>query len=489
MGDFFARQELARRRTRWLVLLFLAAVAAIVGAVALLMYLLFAGDLPPGELRALLGGSALATLLVIAVASLVKIASLRSGGPAVALSVGAVPVDPTTQDPRLRRLINTVEEMAIASGSPVPAIFVLEGEEGINAFAAGYGPGDAAVAVTRGALERLTRDELQGVIAHEFSHIAHGDMRLNVRLIGLLAGILAVAAIGRAMVRGASRSSGSGRRNGGNAFLVLVIGASLWLIGSIGQFFGRLIKAAVSRQREFLADASAVQFTRQPAGILGALVKIAAAPRQARLQDGGAEELSHMLFGDGFGLRGLFATHPPLESRIRAIDPRFDAERIAKLSAQLPAVGAAWDELPALGLAAAPAEAPAAEGSAQPRADRHRSRAAARAGRADRRPGDRRGPPPARADSAGAEAGGTPAGRGAPRRPGPYRGPQRPGPARRAAGRRRRPAAWCRAAPRAAARGGGDAPSPPAPAARDARPRPPALAAARPRGRAARADG
>lgn len=250
----------------------------------------------------------------------------------MAESLGAVPVDPSTSDGRRRRLLNVVEEMAIASGTSVPAVYVLEEEEGINAFAAGYTPSDAAVAVTRGALERLNRDELQGVIAHEFSHIVNGDMRLNIRLMGLLAGILAIATIGRILVEGTLRSSRSNRRGGGGVLLIVVFGAMLWLIGSIGLLFGRLIKAGVSRQREYLADASAVQYTRQPIGILGALLKSAGAPQQARISRIEGEQVSHMLFGDGFGLRGLFATHPRSRRGFGPSTPRSARSASAKSS-------------------------------------------------------------------------------------------------------------------------------------------------------------
>ncbi len=357
MSDFFARQERARTRTRLLVLIFLAAVIIIVAAVDLVVLFTLGGDLDPDQRISLVVWSSLLTAGLIGFASLLKIARLRAGGRAVAESLGAIPVDPSTGDHRRRRLQNVVEEMAIASGTPVPAIYVLEEEEGINAFAAGYTPGDAAVAVTRGALERLSRDELQGVIAHEFSHIINGDMRLNVRLIGLLAGILVIAAIGRMLVEDALRGSRSNRRGGGGGVLaILVFGALLWLIGAIGLLFGRLIKAGVSRQREYLADASAVQFTRQPAGILGALLKIAGTPQQARISSADGEEVSHMLFGEGFALRGLFATHPPLEARIRAIDPSFHPGRIREALRGLRATQDPWDEYPALGLSAALAE-------------------------------------------------------------------------------------------------------------------------------------
>jgi Zn-dependent protease with chaperone function len=221
--------------------------------------------------------------------------------------------------------------MSIASGVPMPAVYVLEDEPGINAFAAGYSPNDAVVAVTRGCMERLSRDELQGVVAHEFSHILNGDMRLNVRLIAVLFGILMIAMLGRGLLRGMmyARPRGRGKGAGGAILVMLIVGLTMLLIGYVGFFFGRLIQSAVSRQREFLADSAAVQFTRNPAGIGGALKKIGAHPNRGRIQNESATQVSHMFFSQAFGRSswlGLFSTHPPLVDRIRAIEPSFDGK-------------------------------------------------------------------------------------------------------------------------------------------------------------------
>jgi len=221
----------------------------------------------------LVAGTAIATIAVISLASLFKTASLKAGGGKVARELGGTLVEADTRDLKRRRLRNVVEEIALASGVPVPEIYVLEQESGINAFAAGFTPADAAVAVTRGALEKLNRDELQGVIAHEFSHIMNGDMRINIRLMGALFGILLLALIGRRVLMHSHLAGRSSRDK--NGAIVLVIAIGLTAVGYIGLFFGRWIKAAVSRQREYLADASAVQFTRDPNGIGGALKKIA----------------------------------------------------------------------------------------------------------------------------------------------------------------------------------------------------------------------
>jgi Zn-dependent protease with chaperone function len=330
--DFFGRQAAARRASKWLVALFVLAVGAVVvavNAVVLTVVAIFAADAPTavvpdgGWLAAHPGTMALTTLAVlgvISIASLYKTATLSAGGGAVATSLGGERVAPNTTDPLRRRLLNVVEEMAIASGVPVPAVYVLEREAGINAFAAGHNPSNAAITVTRGALVHLNRAELQGVIGHEFSHVLNGDMRLNTRLIGLLFGLLVLAMIARLVLRFGPRGR-VGRKNGG-AGIILLAALAVLLLGYIGLFFGRLIQAAVSRRRESLADASAVQFTREPGGLRDALVKIGALAEGSTLAEVDAEEVAHMLFAPG--MNRWLATHPPLVERIRAIDPRFD---------------------------------------------------------------------------------------------------------------------------------------------------------------------
>ena len=270
---------------------------------------------------ALAGG---ATLLVIGGASTYRISALSGGGHVVASTLGGKPLSHTTQDPAEQRVLNVVEEMAIASGIPVPPVYLLD-ESGINAFAAGYSSQDAVIGVTRGCVNSLTREELQGVIAHEFSHILNGDMRLNIRLIGFVFGIMAIGFIGWQIIR---VSLYSGRRRDKNSVPVVVIGAALMAIGAIGTFFGNWIKASISRQREFLADASAVQFTRNPLGIGGALKRIGGSSAHGELKHRAASEFSHMYFADGVsGFFGsMFATHPPLEERIRRVDPNWDGK-------------------------------------------------------------------------------------------------------------------------------------------------------------------
>jgi Zn-dependent protease with chaperone function len=259
----------------------------------------------------------LGTLGVVIIGSLYKTAALSKGGSAVAEALGGRLISPNTSHPEERKLRNVIEEMAIASGVPVPKVYVLDDEKGINAFAAGHTPGDAAIGVTRGCMTLLSRDELQGVIGHEFSHILNGDMRLNLRIMGVIFGIVCLAVIGRILLFSRGRS-----RQEKNPLMFL--GLALIVIGAIGVFFGRLIQAALSRQREFLADASAVQFTRNPAGLSGALQKIGGAG--SKIESAHAGEASHMFFGNGMGrpFLGALATHPPLDVRIRAIDPGWD---------------------------------------------------------------------------------------------------------------------------------------------------------------------
>ena len=266
-------------------------------------------------------------LAVIGLATLYRISTLRAGGSAVATQLGATPVPVDSTNFAYRRLRNVIEEIAIASGVPVPEIFVLEEETAINAFASGYSPADAAVTVTRGCLDKLTREELQGVIAHEFSHVLNGDMRLNIRLMGVAFGILVLAVVGRkiAEVSGRTRSRDSGG--------IVLLGIALLVVGYIGVFFARIIKASISRQREYLADASAVQFTRQTDGIAGALKKIGGLAEGSKLTSHDGEEVAHMLFGDGVGYSALFATHPALTDRIKRLQPQFNPAEFAEIAA------------------------------------------------------------------------------------------------------------------------------------------------------------
>ena len=312
--NFFARQDAHRRTSRRLVFLFLLAVFAVVAAVDLVLLVAFGGLGEGADPIGAIVAATVVTLGVITASTLYRIASLRGGGAAVARQLGATPVPESTTDFHLRRLRNVVEEVAIASGVPVPQVFILEEEEAINAFAAGYAPSDAAVTVTRGALDRLNRDELQGVIAHEFSHVLNGDMRLNIRLIGLLFGIMVLALIGRKILE-------HGRFRGKDGLPVLAMAVGLLAVGYIGLFCGRLIKAGVSRQREYLADASSVELTRNPYGLERALAKIATDQEVLEVANRGTQ---HMYFTNPikkFEARssGLMDTHPPILDRINRL--------------------------------------------------------------------------------------------------------------------------------------------------------------------------
>ena len=339
--DFFGRQDIARKNSKILIFYYAVAVLGISSVIGLTVlfirsWLLESERIPHLELDffdlKVFILSAGPVLILILLASFFKSLALTKGGGAmVAKSLGGREVDRSTNNHKERILVNVVEEMSIASGVPVPSIFILDQEDDINAFAAGYTPSDAAIGVTSGCLNILNRDELQGVIAHEFSHILNGDMRLNIRMISVLFGILVLTLIGYFTIRflpwGSSgrSSSNSKEGNGGGIVVILIIALAMMIFGFIGQIMAKLIKAAVSRQREFLADASAVQFTRNPAGISGALKKIGGGGGSI-ISHHRAEEASHMFFGSCFKKKfiNIFATHPPLEDRIRAIDGTFD---------------------------------------------------------------------------------------------------------------------------------------------------------------------
>jgi Zn-dependent protease with chaperone function len=326
--NFFQQQDSARRKTFQLVVYFVLAILILIALVyGLLVALSMYGTHEPVSWWRpdMLLLAAPGVGIVVGGASAIKVAQLASGGQAVALMLGGKEVPATTTDAREKRLLNVVEEMALAAGVPVPPVYVLD-EPAINAFAAGYAPGDAVVAVSQGCLNYLTRDELQGVVAHEFSHILNGDMRLNIRLIGLIFGIMVLSIIGRSLMF-ASRGRSARRQDSRGGMMLLGLG--VFVLGLVGAFFGRLIMAAVSRQREYLADASAVQFTRNPDGIGGALKKIGGLAEGSRIENPQAAEAGHMFFANAFaheGLAGLLATHPPLVERIRRLNPQFDGQ-------------------------------------------------------------------------------------------------------------------------------------------------------------------
>ena len=311
--DFFERQDEARRHTKFLVVYFVLAVVSLVVVINVALSLIL-GTLVIGSKSVLLLWITLGTLAVIFTGSVFKTLQLASGGSAVAELLGGRLIDSNTSDADERKLLNVVEEMSIASGVPVPQVYVMDHEAGINAFAAGHSTSDAAISVTRGCTKLLSRDELQGVVAHEFSHILNGDMGLNLRLMGLVFGILCLTVIGRVLIR-----------TRGSKNPLPLVGLALIVVGWAGAFFGRLIQSAVSRQREVLADAAAVQFTRNPAGLAGALKKIGGLADGSRLESPHAEEASHLFFANGMGT-SFFSTHPPLIERIRALDPSFDGK-------------------------------------------------------------------------------------------------------------------------------------------------------------------
>ncbi len=333
--NFFQSQDHARKQTLLLVLFFSLAVISLVILTNLLVMFLF-GYIDSQNLNSAAAPQlafdwqiflsvGAVVIAIILLGSLYKISSLSKGGDAVAEMLGGQRIVDGSGDLDKQKILNIVEEMAIASGTPVPPVYLLD-EEGINAFAAGFTPSDAVIGVTRGCIQQLNRAQLQGVIAHEFSHILNGDMRLNIRLMGILHGILIIGLIGYFLLRSASfsRYSRSSRNNGGGA--ILGLGLGLVVIGFTGTFFGNWIKAAVSRQREYLADASAVQFTRNNLGIANALKRIGGSAAGSAINNPAGAQISHALFAQGISglFSSMFATHPPLEKRIQRLDPNWD---------------------------------------------------------------------------------------------------------------------------------------------------------------------
>ncbi|MCW2291760.1 Zn-dependent protease with chaperone function [Pseudomonas sp. BIGb0408] len=360
--DFFEQQDRARRNSSRLVILLVLAVITLIGTTTLVIAIAWQvyqyGNYSLQALsHELLVSVALVVVGVVLLGWAFKAMQLRAGGKVVAERLGGRLLNLQPQGVHEQRVLNVVEEMALAAGTPVPPVYLLE-EPSINAFAAGLRPENAVIGVTRGAIEKLSRDELQGVIAHEFSHILHGDMRLNTRLVAVLHGILLLGLIGELVLRGGShtrhapRSSSNDKGKGNAVALVMVVGLALLIIGYAGTFFGNLIKAAVSRQREFLADASAVQYTRNPDGIAGALKKLGGG---SQIEAGHAAEYSHMYFGQGLALSKMMATHPPLEERIRRIDPSWDGVVLGNEVFERPARAAARSHEEIAGFSAAAA--------------------------------------------------------------------------------------------------------------------------------------
>ncbi len=354
--QFFEHQDRARRHTTRLVFLFGLAVVAIVLGLYVLAAVAtgFRGTDPRTQQLVfeiawldplLMLHVGLLTLVVVGGASLYRISQLSGGGRVVAEGLGGRLLHSDSNAPLERKILNVVEEMAIASGIPTPPVYFLDHEEGINAFAAGFSPSDAVIGITRGCAQQLSRDELQGVVAHEFSHIMNGDMRLNIRLMGVLYGILVIGMIGFFLLRSSLWAGAVGRRNSrDNSTMVMVAGGiALMALGFLGTLFGNLIKASVSRQREFLADASAVQFTRNPDGISGALKKIGGFETGSHIESPAAPESSHLFFGQALssGFNSLFATHPPLAERIKILDPSWQGAMTEISTEAAPSPGAA----------------------------------------------------------------------------------------------------------------------------------------------------
>jgi len=338
--NFFANQDMARRKTKVLIFYFFLAIVLIAIAINAMIYAgaHYLATYDP-EYTGLQNipywmYTTPAIIFVILVGSLIKLITLRGGGLSVAQMVNARPVRLSSNDFKEQQLINVVEEMSIASGVPMPKLFILDSESGINAFVAGIKPDDTVLVVTKGALDAFNRAELQAVIGHEFSHIFNSDMRINIRLIGILAGILAIGQVGYFIMRS---QTGYRRRNSKGGGFIALLGVGILIIGYIGLFFGRIIKAAISRQREFLADASSVQYTRYPQGLVSAFKKMQQHQAGSSLNTDKVEDISHLCFGQALNFtffQGLFATHPDLDKRIQAIDPKGQYEILTQTNAQ-----------------------------------------------------------------------------------------------------------------------------------------------------------
>lgn len=341
--NFFEQQDIARKKTRYLVFLLIMAVISLIAITTLFVAAVFffgqqhsqdtlgQQAVMSGILNSIspqmFAGISLVIILVIFAGSLFKFFQIKSGGKTVAEALGGRLLSGETKILAERKVLNVVEEMAIAAGTPVPPVYVID-DDSVNAFAAGHSSRDAVIGITRGAIELLNREELQGVIAHEFSHVFHGDMKLNMRLVAILHGILLLGLIGQFLVRNGFYSRSRSSKDN-SKFAIIAFGLGLMVIGYAGTFFGNLIKAAVSRQREFLADASSVQFTRNPGGISNALKKLGGHAGSSQLSSPHAAEFSHLYFADGINhFLSLMATHPKLEERIKRIEPYWNGEFI-----------------------------------------------------------------------------------------------------------------------------------------------------------------
>ncbi|MDQ6974636.1 MAG: M48 family metallopeptidase, partial [Mariprofundaceae bacterium] len=342
--NFFEHQAHARRRTSWLFALFSMVVVLLVWTVYSAVTLgLFAAEFflthegwRDGWIIASFWQydrfiwTALLTTLILFIGAAYKIHQLKQGGGVmVAEQLGGKRLPPHIQDMLHRRVLNVVEEMAIASGLPVPPVYILQ-ESGVNAFAAGFTASDTVIGVTQGAVEMLNRDELQAVIAHEFSHILHGDSRINMRMVGLLHGMTLISDLGSSLLTG-HISSHHYRKKKGSHPALWILGILLFLAGLLGMIAADLIKLAISRQREFLADASAVQFTRNPEAMAHALMTIGGYRQGSHLSHQNAASLGYFFFSHT-SLKALqhppkhknwWASHPPLQQRIQRIMPSF----------------------------------------------------------------------------------------------------------------------------------------------------------------------
>lgn len=306
--NFWAAQEKAKKRTMWMLIAFTLMTIG-VAAIAELVLRAASPDYEQTEFPYLAGAFIFFTFVV----ALFNYAMYSSqGGSYVAETVGAYKIPPHSTKQHERQLLNIIEEIALAAGIPMPAVYVLENDQ-INAFAAGTTPENACICVTTGSLQKLNRDELQGVIAHEFGHIYNGDVRISMRLAAMLMGFFVLLYVALRIMQFTPMGRNSDRRNP-TALIALILVAA----GALSYLAGKILSCMISREREYLADACSVQFTRNPDGIAGALNKIERDSEVESMPKTGMA-FSHLYFNDESFLSQVFATHPPLKKRIQAI--------------------------------------------------------------------------------------------------------------------------------------------------------------------------
>ena len=339
--DFFSRQNDAQARSR---AFFTAFFPAVFLAVVILYFVITACMVTMGILPSIIYGypqKILSLRPFLIVGSVISgiiffiswrtIRTIKKGGGAYIAQVMGGELLETPKDLKETQIINVVEEMAVASGLPRPRIYIFPNEFSINAVTAGLDHDDAIIALTCGAVTHLSRDELQCVVAHEFAHILNGDYALNLTMAGWLSGLLFFSVKGLELLSVTSDAANKYINNTkqgdvGALLLITIVGVILYVGGGIGKLGAELVQAAISRQREYMADAFAVQFTRNPASLAGALKKIAGYPRRGTIKNSRALMMKSFFIASPTQSQDLWQTHPPLEERITTLDPHWDGK-------------------------------------------------------------------------------------------------------------------------------------------------------------------